>query len=185
MCVLFGKINSKEANCEEAATVLPVIWSFYSLLIRLLVFSLQSECFDECLNDRTVFQWKSGSFDWNASTPVITRHAFRFVPIPACHNFNGLDSLIRLHFVHHVDVFMGAPCDQGRLMQPFIEQAITDEFRFLVELGILSECRHICRKQVDLLQRYWKTPYRGFSIFLNCFLIFYSWTSRRWQRWAI
>ncbi|VDO98478.1 unnamed protein product [Heligmosomoides polygyrus] len=24
-----------------------------------------------------------------------------FVPIPACHNFNGLDSLIRLHFVHH------------------------------------------------------------------------------------
>ncbi|PIO66788.1 ubiquitin--protein ligase [Teladorsagia circumcincta] len=36
------------------------------------------------------------------------------IPIPACRNFNGLDNLIRLHFTHRVDAFMGAPCDDGK-----------------------------------------------------------------------
>lgn len=48
-----------------------------------------------------------------AERTLIKRCILSVVTLPACHNYNGLENVARLHYDHQVNVLLGSPCNEG------------------------------------------------------------------------
>ncbi|WKY05725.1 hypothetical protein Q1695_006155 [Nippostrongylus brasiliensis] len=60
----------------------------------------------------TVGFLSSGQEERTVLEECIANTTVKLRTIPSCTNYNGLDNMVRLHYVYKVDAFLGAPCDE-------------------------------------------------------------------------